>query len=630
MGAMTGIDTGRAGDTGRDMLRSGWGTRVFAAAGALGAGLIIGGTALAVFSRFFATRGHFGEQFAGNDLFGSYTHLDVSGTPDLLGATAFALGAALLIALVVVVVRARYRVSVYGEWAPLVIIAVVAGVSVLPIMAGRAHLPGVWRQVRTDYPLSQQLPAAVGAAGLIVTGTVLTLAVVIRPRLLRAWSWPALSVPLLAGVVVAAATGAAAIDAGDDTRHIDGVTAAAEPVAGVPDRLGTERYRLTLPKVADLWSGHADAVLAAGPGFVTFDAAGVTAYDGASGAPRWHYRRTHTTGPDRAPGVPLQSWSAQSLEDGSVVLARWQQLGWTAFDALTGRILWRDSDYTRDLDSAPDGTDAGQLYGSRSTPGYLMISDGDHIARYDARTGARMWSVPTTQLGCPGAYQVPEVTRSAIYRAAVCSQGTRGEKTVVVTALDPGDGKVLARRELAMAQAAEESEARLVRSGEAVVLDWRMPDSYAWLLVTGPDRLTSAPVRRWPSRSPVEVDATGTEGLTYLPDEIAPAVPQCFVTDTTTGLPRYPVPGLYATACDDSTVHRAAFLTHELVAAQPGRTPQSPDYQVLSWDRVDGAPVTSADLHFSENINSLGVLAVPGAVLVVGIGAHTEIVGYTH
>ncbi|MFI1919186.1 PQQ-binding-like beta-propeller repeat protein [Nocardia sp. NPDC020380] len=625
---MTGIDTGRAGDTGRDAPRAGRAARLCAAAGALGTGLIIGGTGLAVFSRFFATRGHFGQQFEGNDLFGSYSHLDVSGTPDLLGATGFALGAALLLALVVVVVRARYRVSVYGEWAPMVIIAVAAGLSVLPIMAGRAHLPGIWRQVRTDYPLSQQLPTAVGAGVLIVVGTVLTLAVVVRPRLLRVWSWPALSVPLLAGVVVAAGTGVAAIETGDDARHIDQVTAAAEPVAAVPDRLGGERYRLSVPIPADSWSDRTDTVLAAGPGFVVFDAAGVTAYDGATGAPRWHYLRTHTHGPDRAPGVPLQSWSAQSLDDGSVVLARWEQLGWTAFDAMTGRILWRDTDYTRDIDSAPNGTDAGQLYESRSTPGYLMLSDGEHIARYDARTGARMWSVPTAQLGCTGAYQVPEVTRTAIYRAAVCSQGVRGEKTVVLTALDPGDGKVLARRELAMAQAAEESEARLVRSGDTVVLDWRMPESYAWLLVTVPDRLTSARVQMSPSRYPVEVDATGDEGLTYLPDRVSLAVPQCLVTDTTSGLPHYPVPGLYATACDDSTIHRAAFLTRELVAAQPGQTPQSRDYEVRSWDRGDGTPVTSADLHFDEKINSLTVLAVPGTLLVVGIGTHIEIVAY--
>ncbi|MFJ4654089.1 hypothetical protein ACIP5Y_22720 [Nocardia sp. NPDC088792] len=92
--------------------------------------------------------------------------------------------------------------------------------------------------------------------------------------------------------------------------------------------------------------------------------------------------------------------------------------------------------------------------------------------------------------------------------------------------------------------------------------------------------------------------------------------------------PRWWRPGLDSLACSDSTVHRATFLARELVAVQDNGTDQHPGYRVESWDRADGAPLASSDLHFSQAVDRCTVLAVPGAVLVIGIGAHTEIVGY--
>ncbi|MBF6171983.1 outer membrane protein assembly factor BamB family protein [Nocardia blacklockiae] len=447
--------------------------------------MVLGGVGLAVFSWFFASTWPLDNEITGEDVFGSFRNLDVSGVPGKYAATTLLAGVLVLAALGVAAVRVVRGRDGYGTWGPFVLLAVGAGLLVWPVMAWRDHLPGLWRQVRIQYPPFEQLPTAVVAGTLVVVGTALVAAVAARPETLRALRLPVLVLTVVVGLAVSGVAAALAIRAGDDERRVDRSTAAAQPPAAVPDRMGAAAYRMSVPAAKTGTGEPRTDLVVAGAGFAIAEPDGITAYDGATGTERWHYRRTNTLDPRGNRYTAYLPGTLRSLDGGTVVLSDWGELGWTAFDATTGEILWRNSDFAGDMDDPGIRRDLGDF---RLTSGFLVVSESNRVVRYDARTGARMWSLDTTKLQCTGYFSPITITETAIYRLAGC--GPDNETVAHLSAIDPRTGAVIAEQELPLSsENGPRTSAYLQRHGNAVLVQWKLAGSSAWSVVTTPQQL---------------------------------------------------------------------------------------------------------------------------------------------
>ncbi|AHH21872.1 PQQ-like domain-containing protein [Nocardia nova SH22a] len=607
-----------------DTRQFGWGARIFAVLGAFGCGLVLGATALAAYSVWGASRLTTDDRLRGHDLFGSFDHLDPSGIPGHFGLTALIAGPFVLMVAVIAVLRVRRRWSGYAEWWPLVLMSMIGGLLVAPIMAAADHLPGVWRQVRVDHPLFEQLPTGVVAAGSVVLATVFMIPVVFRPGLLRAVPWRGLGIVTVAGALVATAAAAASVVAGDDNRHVDRGTAAATAAPPVPDRAGSQRYQLQVPSMRDRGGWYDSDIVATGTGFVVGSTDGITAYDGVTGTQRWHYLRTHNRDGRGGLRMGYRPGSLRSLDGGSVVLANWEHLGWLAFDAITGRTLWQNSEFAVDgAEESAAFADSGAPLVFRTSPGYLLLTDRDTLTRYDAHTGKRLW---TSHLECPDRRTAVAITDRALYRMAECSQGA--EDVLTATALDPGTGTVLATRELRRTETNESAgrytEDRIELYANTAVLYWlSAPRTYDQLIVPAPEQLTTATRNTGEYPTPMAADPSSGQVLSL--SERRGTQPDHFpITDAITNVTSYELPGVHPYR--QYKPADTAFLSQQMI--QVGQ--DNPSGVVLrTWDRADGHPEPPTPITSECTRGTLSLITAPGAVLAVCTGKNSaKVFGY--
>ncbi|MFI9505549.1 PQQ-binding-like beta-propeller repeat protein [Nocardia sp. NPDC052566] len=605
-----------------------WRSRGAAGAAAVGIGLISGGTALAVYSRFFASAEHLDDRMAdGSDWFGSF-RAPVAGVPVRFATAAILLGVALIAVAVAVAVRGGRARAGSGR-AGVFALAVLACVAVWGGFAVRAHLPGMWDSIRFDYPWFAQLPTALAATALVLIGGVLMLGLALYPVNVRRIGRGAMATLIAVGLAVAAGVAVLAVRAGDDDANVDHSTAASVTIPPVPRRLGNERYRVALPVQIDARDANrkrAADVVVAGAGFVVASTEGLTAFDGATGQPRWHYLRKNVRRGDQL-GVEYIRASLMSADGGSVVLARWDNKGWVALDAVTGAVLWTDSEFTRRLPD-PDLSSASEKNPwriaddeFRPTARYLVLTDGSHIERYDARTGARMWSAD----GCGDRRQEVAVTDPAIYRITHCVNGN--EMTITANALDPGTGTVTATRELTRL-ATENAPRVFTRTiANTVVIDWfsdsvRMRGS---IVVDRPAHLTTAPDTT-ASLHPLAADPNSDEILVSRPTQ--PVDVHAYQVVSIDGTVKYPVDGI-----QEDYIHSSSddiFLADELVQAAHYDVDGGSRTEVRVWSRTDGSrvaayPLSPGDGHYEITMP----MAAPGAVLILCIGPkNVDLIGF--
>lgn len=607
--------------------------RVWAAVGAVGAGLITGGVVLAIYSRFFASTWAMDEVWVrGTGVLRSGSGVDVSVVPDNFSMAALIVGVIMLLAVTIVAIRVvRHRDS-YGRAAYYLVPAVAAGLLVLPVRAYDYRVPAAYDRIRLAYPLFERLPTAVAAGMLIFLGTVLTIRVMRKPALVGSLSRGTTALLCAGGLLISAGVAAGAIREGDDARHVDHVMAAVvEPVA-VPARLGTERYRLRIPKVYEPTDGRTDGQLvAAGTGFVLSSTAGVTVYDGATGAPRWHYLRTDYERDGRY-GVTFTPGSLRSLDNGKVVLGKWHGLGWVAFDAMTGEILWHNSDFARDESELGERWNAGDTYFGAG-PGPLALVQEDRLTGYDPRNGNRLWSTDPTPLDCKWTPSGLTGTDAAIYQIVQCSDGT--EKWEVASAVDARTGAVIGSRELGRVPVSGSREilSVLERLSSSVSIMWKVGNDRNHLVVSAPEQLSTAPTTGTRGPESMAADATGHEILVRIrqPFPVEDTFDVRALNADTSG---YQLPGMNGT----HDLSREIFLTEEVVERALYEYPDTGIHlqsEIRSWSRNGGHPVTILPVdRGAANCSGTWLVAVPGAVLTNCLPpwgddqTSTEIIGF--
>lgn len=359
-----------------------WLSRIAAATGAVAAGLIVGGAGLAIYSRCFASTRSLRKTWLQNGYFyDSGPGVEISALPGHLATAALAAGIMMTLLLSAITVQAVRNRRTYDGLGTFVVMTVVAGLAILPILAVRYHLPTAYAKIRLDYQLFGQLPTAIAANGLVLLGTVFVIGMALRPNSIRSLPRPILAALTTVGLLVSTVVAVGAIRAGDDQRNVDHVSASRVDIPALPDRLGTERFRIPVPLETPLPdSNPAGDVVSAGAGFVIATWQGLTAYDGTTGAPRWHYLRRNRYDGHR--GLTYVPKSLRTLDDGKVVLAMWQRLAWIAFDAMTGEILWQGSDFAHD--AALPGADLVFPVNEFDTGSEALIMvDDDRITGYD-------------------------------------------------------------------------------------------------------------------------------------------------------------------------------------------------------------------------------------------------------
>lgn len=609
--------------------RLGWRAVGGAVAGVIGAVAVVVGVGFAVYSRWFASTTSASSERLGHPTFFSSDSwgIDIAGLPSLLAVTAVGLGTAVLIALGFAVLRiARGWTSYrgYGFWCAA---AVVATVVVWPALVLGDHADEVWDKLRLEYPLSVQLPAALGAGTLIFAGAILLMPTLKAPNRIRQLPRRAVAVAAAAGVALSAGTVVVAVRAGDDGLHVDHITATRVAVPALPSGLGPEKYRFAIP-ATETNSGAADIadLVAAGTGFILSSPEGITAYDGVTGAPRWHYLRTHTK--DRGNhGLLYQAGSLRPLDGGAVVLAEWATLGWTAFDAVTGEILWQKTDFTRDYTQAAEPA----LRPALGVPGPwraavpLILVDDNRIRGYDARTGARRWSTAITDSDARSHRVETVVTDTAIYRLAACSDDTSG--WVTLTVLDAHSGAIVASRELDRHPTTDRYDpfAHLEALTNSVLVTWSFDNrqgSGTILLRTPAQLATATPLDRR-SRQIIAADPAGPDVVISdywthdgsSPDRFA-------VLDTETGAEKYTLVGMEGWGKDPG---HDLFLPDQII-----ETSYSAGQVLQAWSRADGRLLGSQPIaHPGQKCSNTPLRAVPGALLAVCVHKTTaELVGY--
>ncbi|MFD6221362.1 outer membrane protein assembly factor BamB family protein [Nocardia asteroides] len=383
-------------------------------AGVIGAVLLAGGVALALYSQFVAVPIPVpaGDKYAETVDFP--VHL-VRGTLILAGAVVV-IGALVLLLGRRDDERAR---SITAGGVLALLAALIGGV----VLAVTAHIPSTYQRLTSIFVVTPRVPSAIAALTLVLLGGVLVFVLVATPTA-SAPRRPALAAAVVVGIVPALGVTGVAIQLGDDTSSIDHVTAAPGWAAAAPTVLGPERFRLPLPVEAQTKS----PIVFTGTGFAVSTRDGITLYDGATGAERWHYRRLGVRA-DSVGNVPADTIA---LRGENAVLTYWEKRGWMAFDTVTGEILWTAADLLPDRDDFV----RGNLLATTSARGT--------VTRYDARTGRKLWTTPSESPDCASAGLRVVATMTVIYRAATCGAGATA--TVVVTAFDPQSGEIREQR----------------------------------------------------------------------------------------------------------------------------------------------------------------------------------------
>lgn len=435
-------------------------SRPLTAAAILGVVLLTGGIALGLHSLFFA---------AGNPV--EIQPRIADDIADELGVFAIALGVAALLALAGALRWSRsLQAAGFGNVPTVAMHLIVVAEFVISI---KLDIRDTVMRTFEHYSRFPQLPVAVAAWILTVVGTVLVLGASFAPPVRGALSRRSGATMAMIGVLVCAIATGIAVRAGDDSRFFDHRTAPPAAAAPVPSRLGTEQFRLELPRSA--------TVVAGGPGFLVGTDTGITAYDGVTGEPRWHHLRPSA----HEKGVHLDVRSLAVIEPENVVIAHWDRSGWKAFDAMTGELLWTDADFARDK-----ATRLNTIAADVPLP-MLARRDGGALIRYDARTGHRMWSAPRAPSGCAKEQSTTAITSTAVYQVMVCGYGSTA--TTTIRALDALTGTPIAQRDLPAPESQRVPEVSVVDDVVSVDRDHRT-DPLLHVHFTSPDDLHTAEV----------------------------------------------------------------------------------------------------------------------------------------
>ncbi|MFI5503487.1 PQQ-binding-like beta-propeller repeat protein [Nocardia asteroides] len=520
---------------------------VRALAAAVGTGLLAGGVALALVSRFGTTT--------------------VSVRDSLAQPTQFAMAAAVLGGLTLLITLAawlagrRRTVDLWTrqhDWEQFATAAIVLMIVILAGMSWREHLPSSYDTVRATLPYFTQLPTAAAATILVAIGAILVLPLTIHMGVSRTIGRGAVTVATAVGLVIAATVGALAIHAGDDNANIDHRTADSTSPPALPARVNAEAYRLELPPLNNRAEATGRQVLPAGTGFIVAGVDGLRAYDGATGEPRWHYLRRPQSG-KRV--FALERGTTIVTADRSVVTTRWEgpsdQSHRITFDAVTGRILWTsddDNDFTVDEKDRP-----ARLFDSPAAED-LIVETTKRIEAYDARTAARLWSTSRSDSGCKSTDAPIQVTADAIYHLLKCGSTWR------VTALSARTGDVVGSRDLP-----GNSEPDLDLLSNTLMASWGGPGA-AYLLANAPDQLASAPIRS--GTRPSVADPDGPAVLVKQPDS-APAAEHTAALTSIHDTASTPVPELTAWSRDS-----LIFLTDQIINLNFEESPT-----LSLWDR---------------------------------------------
>ncbi|GEM31894.1 hypothetical protein NN3_29010 [Nocardia neocaledoniensis NBRC 108232] len=412
-------------------------SRPLTAAAILGVVLLTGGIALGLHSLVFA---------AGNPV--EIQPRIAGDIADELGVFAIVLGVAALLALAGALRWSRsLQAAGFGNVPTVAMHLIVVAEFVISV---KLDIRDTVMRTLEHYSRFPQLPVAVAAWILTVVGTVLVLGASFAPPVRGALSRRSGATMAMIGVLVCAIATGIAVRAGDDSRFIDHRTAPPAAAAPVPSRLGTEQFRLELPSSA--------TVVAGGPGFLVGTDTGITAYDGVTGEPRWHHLRPGA----HEQGVRLDVRSLAVIGPENVAISYWNRLGWKAFDASTGEVLWTSTDF-----SHGESTELGTVEPDVSLP-MLTWRDGGALIRYDARTGRRMWSAPRVPVDCAKGQSTTAITSTAVYQVMLC--GTGSTTTTAIRALDALTGTPIAQRDLAVPDARRVPEVSVV--DDVVSVDW--------------------------------------------------------------------------------------------------------------------------------------------------------------
>ncbi|MFD3506633.1 PQQ-binding-like beta-propeller repeat protein [Nocardia sp. NPDC058666] len=439
-----------------------------------------------------------------------------------------------------------------------------------------AHIPSTYERLTSNSVATTRIPFAIAGLILVIGGAIAMFALVSKPRAL-AISRPVIAVGLSLGAVLCTGVTGFALHAGDDGRNIDHVRARDTTVPAGPARIATAKFRISV--AAD---PLVNSVITAGAGFVVSSMHGITAYDGATGAERWHYRRVSGT----VRNSPLDT---RSLESERVVLTLWDNGGWIAFDSLTGELLWSDSDFTRRPSAAR----------SELIPGALLItsSEANELSRFDARTGRRLWTGPAAPQDCRSKSSTEAVTATRIYRIFVCSGGSA---TIAVTTWDPASGSMTGRRTIAA------PGARYVISSDAVAFEDGFV-SVQWLQKGGQRQLWLRPAVDIDVTEIIESDddvvATGGAGGLILVEGRGATLD---IVDLDGPAAPLPLSGV-------SPMLNPIFAADRIVGL--GAIPDQ--HVVQTWDPATAAIDSTVPVGPLTDLSDRQLLRAPGALLVV-------------
>ncbi|MEW2482757.1 PQQ-binding-like beta-propeller repeat protein [Mycobacterium sp. NPDC049093] len=317
------------------------------------------------------------------------------------------------------------------RWGSVGVVAICALVFLAAFSTG---VPGHFRDVMSEGPITVALPAAVGAWVLAIAGAVAT---VFAGFGLPWWTRrvkSALVVGVVVAVVLSGAVTVAAGFAGNDSRFIDATTADRVDIPPYPTALGQHRFSVKLPGALSTSAAPQYQIWPAGAGFVLTHAGAVTAY-GADGQERWHYRRT---GPGPA------AMSARIYDEGATVVvadlgaapsdSRHPEYVLVGLDATTGHRLWT----RRNARLTSAFLSKSGLYDPSP---FLIYRTEETWTRFDARTSRPMWSVANPSGDCKE--QRTADTGNRLASLLWCEREKDGHRVVdqKILAVDPQNGE---------------------------------------------------------------------------------------------------------------------------------------------------------------------------------------------
>ncbi len=586
-------------DQSTERARSSWPVH----AGVIGAVLVAGGVALALYSWFVAAP--IPVPFDSYAETGEFPR-------HLVRATLIFAGAVVLIATVVLIRGRRGDERAAGVTAGgvLALLAVLIGSIVFAVTA---HIPSTYQRLTAEFVVTPRVPGAIAALALVVLGAALIFVLVATPTAPMPRR-SALVVALVVGVAPVLGAAGVAGRLGDDSASVDHVTADPGPETAVPAVLGPERFRFRPP----VGGSNADTRIAfTGTGFIVSTRGGITAYDGATGSERWHYRRLGV-GSDSVGNVPPKT---VALRGEDVVLTYWEQRGWLAFDTDTGELRWSDADFTRDgaVNRAGDFTRDRDAI----VPGHLLATTSARgtVTRYDARTGRHLWTTPAEPPGCTSTGERVVATMTAIYRVATCGDGDTA--TVAVTVFDPRSGQVRDRRDFSAPR--QESpgyvEVRVLDSG-FVWISYVRDGAGTALLLPPNAPLTSAIAAS--SRTNVDVRAADDHALVSSDHPDGYRLPRRWeILSAADGA---------STELDTTSDERAQYAEAAVLLADQVVTLTSDNgYHLRTWDRSTGRAGPMLPLTVAPGTRSLRFTTVAGSLLLITTDAKyrdIEVIGF--